>query len=136
MFTNWESMGRVTRKVGSTRCRKSLFSGLLSSGHFYYAAVLHFFTTPIIIYKTELHIDNSYNCIAYMLKERYWYFTLFRLHSHLCVHGRTWENKYQILKFKCSLILALIWWIVSVLCNYKSLFFSYFRLKSRLWILL
>ena len=32
--------------------------------HFYYAAVLHFFTTTIIINKTELHIDYSYNCIT------------------------------------------------------------------------
>ena len=57
-----DSAGLKTERFG--KCRNTVFSGLLSSCYFYYAAALHFFTTTIITYKTEQHIDNSYNCLS------------------------------------------------------------------------
>ena len=65
-----DSAGLKTGKFGNKVSKHSV-SGLLSSCYFYYATALHFFTTTIITYKTEQHIDNSYNWIAYLLKKRH-----------------------------------------------------------------
>ena len=50
---------------------KSHFEFITSGTHILHIAFATSDKYMSYIYKTEMHIDNSYNCIAYLLKEKH-----------------------------------------------------------------
>lgn len=108
----WDvSSVRLTRNCARTSCRKTSRS---CSCHFYWLDV--YITLPLrLLYKIELHVGNSFNCIAYLLKESE---GLIFCSCSVVISVSTYaieteKNKHQILK-----TLALIGYVIfcSLLC--------------------